>query len=342
MDIWGKAKSPFGYQTNHNGIDSYGVDHSNFSLRDEIAYQMARENQEQRLTQHYNNQGITSSYPQFGTDFWGNTPENNYGFGSSNIESNVDTVVSRLSNNDRLSNRQVQQEAWQQHKMRNVENDLLMDGLDTMYGMNRTINGMTFGGLDWLGNKLGFDSQMNEYLNLKNEQDRNLAKLAGNVAEFGGAALTGGSLAKAGYNQANMLYNGYKIGKNYDKLLDNPYQGNGSDIIARMKNHNGEPVILQRGEALCGENGEVITSGKALKKITGTERNYGLNKAIYKHDMTRQQVQQIPKYIRRLPAEVSQYNQDIYITKTPAGEIKVVSTPKNGVKIISSMYKIDR
>lgn len=26
-----------------------------------------------------------------------------------------------------------------------------MDGMDLLYGMNRTVNGMTFGGLDWLG-----------------------------------------------------------------------------------------------------------------------------------------------------------------------------------------------
>ena len=36
MDLYGKYKSPFGYETGDNGIDSYGVDHSGFTLRDEI------------------------------------------------------------------------------------------------------------------------------------------------------------------------------------------------------------------------------------------------------------------------------------------------------------------
>ena len=30
MDFYGKYKSPFGYDTGTNGIDSYGVDHRGF------------------------------------------------------------------------------------------------------------------------------------------------------------------------------------------------------------------------------------------------------------------------------------------------------------------------
>ena len=101
--------------------------------------------------------------------------------------------------------------------------------------------------------------------------------------------------------------------------------------------------ILQRGEAIRGENGQVIAAGgNTFKKITGTRSNYGLNKAIYKHDMTKQQVSQIPKYIKRKPTEVSQYDQDIYIASTPQGDIKVVTSPQEGERIIASMYKIDR
>ena len=55
MDIWGKYKSALGYQNNDCGIDSFGVNHNGFSLRDELAYQMARSNREQELIQNYNN-----------------------------------------------------------------------------------------------------------------------------------------------------------------------------------------------------------------------------------------------------------------------------------------------
>ena len=95
MDMFGKFKSIFGYENNEdekNKIDSYGVDHSNFSLRDEIEYQMARVNREDQFKQSYNNQGITDNYPQFGKSFWGNSSENNYGFGSSNISENIEQM----------------------------------------------------------------------------------------------------------------------------------------------------------------------------------------------------------------------------------------------------------
>lgn len=91
MDIWGKYKSPLGYFTNDNKTDSYGVDHSGFTTRDEVAYQTARQNKEQQLMTEMNNQGITS-YPQYTTNFWGTNANNNYGFGTSNIGSNIENM----------------------------------------------------------------------------------------------------------------------------------------------------------------------------------------------------------------------------------------------------------
>ena len=89
MNFYGNYKSPLGYQTGENHIDTYGVDHSGFSTRDELEYQFARQNKENQLIQNYNNQGITKNYPQQGTNFWGNS-DNNYGFGSSNIHDNIE------------------------------------------------------------------------------------------------------------------------------------------------------------------------------------------------------------------------------------------------------------
>ena len=39
----------------------------------------------------YNAQGITSNYPQYTTNFWGDSA-NNYGFGSSNISANIENM----------------------------------------------------------------------------------------------------------------------------------------------------------------------------------------------------------------------------------------------------------
>ena len=92
-NIYKNSSSPFGYDVGEEDrIDAYGVDHSNFSLRDEIEYQMARVNREDQFKQSYNKQGITENYPQFGKSFWGNNSENNYGFGSSNISENIEQM----------------------------------------------------------------------------------------------------------------------------------------------------------------------------------------------------------------------------------------------------------
>jgi hypothetical protein len=99
---------------------------------------------------------------------------------------------------------------------------------------------------------------------------------------------------------------------------------------------------LQRGEAIRGENGEVVTSGKTLRKVTGTERNRGLNKAIYKHGMNRKQVKNIPQSIKSNPVEVSPRGQDVYKINTPEGEITIVATPIDGKKTISTMYLVGR
>ena len=92
MDIYSKYKSKLGYELGNNGIDSYGVNHQGFSIQDELAYQFAREQRELDLLQQYNKQGINFNYPQYTTNFWGSNPDNNYGFGNSNISTNVDLL----------------------------------------------------------------------------------------------------------------------------------------------------------------------------------------------------------------------------------------------------------
>ena len=65
MDMYQKYTSPFGYQTGTGGIDTYGVNHNKFSLRDENDYQFARQKRENELQAQYNAQGITENYPQY-------------------------------------------------------------------------------------------------------------------------------------------------------------------------------------------------------------------------------------------------------------------------------------
>ncbi len=91
MAFWKQYSSPLGYANNGNQIDSYGVDHSGFSTQDEVQYQTARVNRENELMSQMNSQGVTD-YPQYGTNFWGNSVDNNYGFGTSNIANNIENM----------------------------------------------------------------------------------------------------------------------------------------------------------------------------------------------------------------------------------------------------------
>ena len=107
MDMYPKYKSPLGYSTGDNNIDAYGVDHSGFSNRDEIEYQIAREARENQIIQNYNNQGITENYPQYTTNFWGPSPENNYGFGTSKIHNNIENMQNQTNWVNNSNNRRV-------------------------------------------------------------------------------------------------------------------------------------------------------------------------------------------------------------------------------------------
>ena len=89
MDFWEKYKSALGYQIGDDGIDTYGVDHNGFTPRDEVSYQTARNERENQLIENYNKQGITENYPEAGNEFWGNSAENNHGFGKSDINGNI-------------------------------------------------------------------------------------------------------------------------------------------------------------------------------------------------------------------------------------------------------------
>ena len=99
MDMFNKYKSLLGYQNGENQIDTYGVNHSNFSVRDELAYQMLRQQKEGQMINNYNQQGITKDYPQYSTNFWGSSPDNNFGFGNSHISPNIENMQNTLTAN---------------------------------------------------------------------------------------------------------------------------------------------------------------------------------------------------------------------------------------------------
>jgi hypothetical protein len=218
-------------------------------------------------------------------------------------------------------------------------------GQGVVSGLGRVAGGATLGATDWLDRKAGSHLASLDADLQRSAESAGLGgwnKTAKFASELGGNMLFGGMAGKKAFETARPFYNAYQIGRAYDRLRKDPFQGSGRDIIARMKNHNGETVMLQRGEVLKKDDGSIIASGKSLGRVTGTERNYGLNKAIYKHDVPREQVTRIPKTIKGKPVETTDLGQDVYMYKARDGNYRVVtsSTPKG--KTVSSMYKIER
>ena len=218
-------------------------------------------------------------------------------------------------------------------------------GQGVVSGLGRVAGGATLGATDWLDRKTGGHLASLDADLQRSAEGAGLGgwnKAAKFASELGGNMLFGGMAGKKAFETARPFYNAYQIGRAYDRLQKDPFQGSGRDVIARMKNHNGENVMLQRGEVLKKDDGSIIASGKSLGRVTGTERNYGLNKAIYKHDVPREQVTRIPKTIKGKPVETTDLGQDVYMYKARDGNYRVVtsSTPKG--KTVSSMYKIER
>ena len=263
-------------------------------------------------------------------------------------ETSINPALQQQYNNLLLQNLQNQIQSQQVNSLQpntapqsqTASNGLINDLDSIIYGASRALNGITYGGFDYLGNKLGIDTQMNNYLqNQAAAGMGNIVQTVGNMAELGGNILpylVGGAVVSG---PINVAYNGYKIGKAYDRLQQNPYQGQGSDVIARMRNHAGEPVVLQRGEAIPDNMGNPIVHGKALGRETGTVQNYGLDKAIYRHDISRQDAQRIPKIIKEQPVETNQFGQKVYVVKDNDGTIRLITSPTPNGTTISSIYR---
>lgn len=82
----------------------------------------------------------------------------------------------------------------------------------------------------------------------------------------------------------------------------------------------------------------MIVHGKALGRETGTVRNYGLNKGIYRHGVNRYDAQRIPRIIKNNPVETNELGQNVYMSHGTRGDFRVVTSPKDGNNIISTTY----
>ncbi len=145
-----------------------------------------------------------------------------------------------------------------------------------------------------------------------------------------------------GMRYATDSLSSYKIGKAFDRLTVNPYEGNADDLIAKMGNNR--EVSLLRGAAIPDEFGKPIVAGRTLKKHTGSERNYGLDKLMYKHEVTKEEAQNIPHIFRKYnPAEISNRGQKVYaIDDGGTYPFVTVASPHDDKFTIASAYRETR
>ena len=104
------------------------------------------------------------------------------------------TSGSSLDDTDMAKNASIYRARNRQNAFEDITTGLSQDFLDMAYGVNRGLNGLTAGGLDYLGDKLGFDSKMNNYLNLLSPQERKQRENIGSMVELGGNAMLGNQM----------------------------------------------------------------------------------------------------------------------------------------------------
>ena len=294
-------------------------------------YYQAPQGQEEQVIKNYISQKEPEWQQLYGLDyedkeenqnqdsnsFWQPLQNNDFWGGYGNKQNTSSSTIQPMTEQERQRAKTLASQI--RSEIPNTYTDYLAQNTaDMLYGAGRALNGLTGGGLDYLGDRYGIDTRMEDYLGFKDEEGTgNLTRQLGNMGQLGGLGMSVYSLGGTGTNAIRPHYNSWQIGRAYDRLSKNPYIGSGQDIIARMKNHNGETVLLQRGEAIPGENGEVITSGgKAFQRLTGTKSNYGLNKLIYKHKVPKEQAAKIPEIIKQKPSETNKFGQNVYLYKT--------------------------
>ncbi len=244
---------------------SYGVDHSNFSTRDEVEYQFERFEKEKQMAENLKQQGIEpENYPQLGTAFWGNNPENNYGFGNSNISANIEnrknqTPLTNVGNaNQNIWNRNQYQTPtpWAKQEINSSldsakplyknphpkgysAGDIALEALKgfgqgTIVGLESLANGATFGGYNWLNNKLnwGMQERRQDLQQAANSADiGNTFDLANRATEFVGKGLGSLGAVNTGIPAVGRVYNAINIYKGTKYLEKQLERGNNFNDI---------------------------------------------------------------------------------------------------------------
>ena len=98
------------------------------------------------------------------------------------------------------------------------------------------------------------------------------------------------------------------LGKAYDMVLRDPLGGPADEVLAALRSPEFARIVMERGPAFFGKNGELIVSGKHIQDTTGFPRSGGgMVKIIWKHGekskesphlkVTREDVMRLPEIL---------------------------------------------
>lgn len=200
--------------------------------------------------------------------------------------------------------------------------------LDTFYGVNRAVNGLTFGGLDKLGKRYGFDSSMSDYANLR----------GGNIRHLGEIAQVGG----------NMLPSVFPLSAGLDKYV----KWNGHKKLIKQLHNGGDFTDINMGKI----DGNLLDRVKLIRKQGNLpklgQQGYIPAKVVKKFYEKRLEQDFTPEGLSRLFKRVFEDRNNIVSQskhkhiqeiKHPRGNVSDVGyismNPANGKTVIKSIYK---
>ena len=225
-------------------------------------------------------------------------------------------------------------------QMPNMFTDYLAENVaDMVYGAGRTINGMSGGGLNYLGERYGIDTRMNDCLSLKDEEGTgNLARNLGNMTQFGGMGLGGAalftSIPAAGnsivrWNGRRNLINQLKRGEDFKDINFGKVYPDTLKRINRLREFDNQPRLNQN--AYIPANVVRKFYNKRLKEGYTPEDMARMGKRLFHEGGNTVSESKYP-HIQQI-GRPRTYTEDVgYISQNPA----------NGQTVIKSMYKIDK
>lgn len=215
--------------------------------------------------------------------------------------------------------------------------EITQDYLDLAYGANRTLNGLSWGGLDYLGRRTGFDAPMTEYLNLLPAEEREKRERLGDMVQLAGAGLsTGTFLRSIPTIGANIVrWNGRR------DLIEQLNRGlNFKDInFGRMNNQTLNEINFLREESnLPKLRGNAYIPANVVKKFYDKR---------LKEKYTAEQIADMGRRLFQEPGGIVSESlyphvQQVCIPKKQMSDVGYVSqNPANGQTVIKSIYKKD-